>query len=144
MGAKSKSQLRKHVFNAFRNWYLPSRAGTEPFLELEIAQHYGLKRRMRLVDTRMALNQMLNAYLDQLARLQPQLSRILIRRYINQETMGEICYQLKVSQETGNRWQAKAIEYVTELIWDDELLEQSVKRRGRRSKRNSTTSSKPL
>ncbi len=99
---------------------------------------------MRLVDTRMALNQMLNAYLDQLARLQPQLSRILIRRYINQETMGEICYQLKVSQETGNRWQAKAIEYVTELIWDDELLEQSVKRRGRRSKRNSTTSSKPL
>ncbi|MBX3046963.1 MAG: hypothetical protein KF698_08215 [Anaerolineales bacterium] len=71
----------------------------------------------------MTLNRMLTFYMDQLARLQPQLSRMLIRRFINQETMIEIAYKMNLSPETGNRWQTKAINYLTEMIWDDELLE---------------------
>lgn len=103
--AKTKAQLRKYVHQALTNWYLPSREGTEPFIVMAIAQRHGLTQRLSIIDTRMALNRMalnrmLTFYMDQLARLQPQLSRILIRRYINQETMSEIAYKMSLSQET--------------------------------------------
>ncbi len=80
----------------------------EVFQQMTVPLGYGFKPDLPIVDSRVAINRMLLAYIHQLGRLQPRLADILISRFKHGETIKQVAFRLHVSQEQINRWQKLA------------------------------------
>lgn len=116
----SKGKLIKAVHKSLKSWDAPTRAGTELFGELEVAREFGFSPNLSIVDARMAINKMLFAYILQLERLQPLIAQVLIRRYKFKDSAKKAAYSMNVSIDQINRLQRQGINYVSDLIYDDE------------------------
>jgi hypothetical protein len=132
-GREMKSQeeitpikLRRAVYKALKHWDLPSREGTEIFMRLKVAQSYGLRPNLHIVDCRIALDRMLTAQIEQLRKLQPVLANILIRRFQDKEGIKSIALKMSMSEEQINRKQKSGIIFLSEFIYDEELRQRSI------------------
>lgn len=116
----SKREARNAVLKALRKWHEPTREGMEFFAQLRISELHGFTNKMSVVDSRLALDNMLLAYIEQLGRLKPKLSQVLTRRFKREQTTRQIAYSLHLSVDQTNRMQRDAIGYLAGLIIDDE------------------------
>ena len=116
----SKGKIRKAVQKALRCWDEPTRAGTEILAELKVARKFGYKANSSIVDSRIAISNMLFAYIIQLERLQPLIAQVLIRRYKFKDSTKKVAYSMHVSLDHINRLQRMGINYISEFIYDDE------------------------
>lgn len=122
----SRGNLRRAIHKALRLWDLPTREGLEVFTQMLVPSEFGLKVDSRTIDSRIAINSMLKAYIDDLGRLQPHLVEILTRRFYQREATKILANDLNFSQEQINRLQKHALVYLAELIYDDEVMLRSV------------------
>jgi hypothetical protein len=115
-----RGKLPQAVHEALRNWYQPTGVGLDIFSTMVISRDYGLIKGLPIVDRRIAVNNLLSAYIAQLGRLQPILAQILTRRFMKRETAKEIAQSLNVTHSHLNRQQRKGIIHIAELVYDDE------------------------
>ena len=116
----SKGKIVKAVHKGLKSWDEPTRDGTEIFAQLKVARKYGLKASSSIVDSRIAISNMLFAYIIQLERLQPLIAQVLIRRYKFKDSTKKVAYSMHVSLDHINRLQRMGINYISEFIYDDE------------------------
>ena len=113
--------VRKAVHRALRLWYRPTREGFEIFTEMLVSHDYGLKNDLSIIDSRIAINDMLTAFIEQLSKLQPLLAEVLTLRFKEKKETKEIAYRLNVSEDQVNRYQRTGIIYITGLLYDEEI-----------------------
>ena len=116
----SKGNLKNAVHKCLRSWDEPTRDGTEIFAQLKVARKFGLKTSSSIVESRIAINEMLSAYTTELERLQPVIAQVLIRRYKFKDSTKKVAYSMHVSLDHVNRLQRMGINYISEFIYDDE------------------------
>jgi len=117
----SRGLLQKAVHKALRLWDMPTRDGLEILTELIISRKYGLKYDSSIIDSRIAINDMLTAFIEQLSKLQPLLAEVLTLRFKEKKETKEIAYRLNVSEDQVNRYQRTGIIYITGLLYDEEI-----------------------
>jgi len=108
------------VLKALRLWDRPTREGLDIFTGMVLPTEYGLKEDLSIINSRLALDTMLSAYIFQLGRLQPGLAKILILRFKEKESAKAIACKLNISIDHLNRNQRLAIYYLAGLIFDEE------------------------
>ena len=116
----SKGKVTKAVHKGLKSWDIPTRDGMELFAQLKVARKFGYTPNLSIVESRIAINNMLFAYIIQLERLQPVLAQVLIRRYKYKDSTKKVAYSMNVSADQINRMQREGINYVAEFIYDDE------------------------
>ncbi len=126
----TKGKVIKDVHEGLKSWDEPTRDGMEIFAHLKVARKFGFKNNLSIVESRIAMNNMLFAYIIQLERLQPLLAQVLIRRFKYKDSAKKVAYSMNVSIDEINRRQRKGINYISEFIYDDEI------RRARKDKGN--------
>jgi hypothetical protein len=92
----------------------------ELFAQLKVARKFGYTPNLSIVESRIAINNMLFAYIIQLERLQPVLAQVLIRRYKYKDSTKKVAYSMNVSADQINRMQREGINYISDFIYDDE------------------------
>lgn len=126
MGAKkqttifSKREACKAVQTAFQKRNDPSGEGMKFFEKLKISITYGFSKDLPIVERRLALNRMLFAYNEQLGRLQPTLAQVLNMRFGDERSIRNVSFSLHLSTDRINRMQRDAINFLADLILDDE------------------------
>ena len=115
-----KGKVLRGVNNALKLWDHPSRKGLDVFRQMKVAQKYGFNERVAIIEGRIAINNMLSAYINQLARLQPLLAQLLFRRFKHKQTIKQVAFDMHLSVEQINRLQKQAIIFIADLIYDDE------------------------
>ena len=89
-------------------------------MQMKVAQKYGFNERVAIIEGRIAINNMLSAYINQLARLQPLLAQLLFRRFKHKQSIKQVAFDMHLSVEQINRLQKQAIIFIADLIYDDE------------------------
>jgi hypothetical protein len=126
----SKGKVAEAVHKGLKSWDIPTRDGMELFAQLKVARKFGYTPNLSIVEGRIAISNMLFAYIIQLERLQPVLAQVLIRRYKYKDSTKKVAYSMNVSADQINRMQREGINYISEFIYDDET------RRTRKEKGN--------
>ena len=116
----SKGKVTKAVHKGLKSWDIPTRDGMELFAQLKVARKFGYTPNLSIVESRIAINNMLFAYIIQLERLQPVLAQVLIRRYKYKDSTKKVAYSMNVSADQINRMQREGINYISDFIYDDE------------------------
>lgn len=116
-----KGKVIEAVHKNLKAWERPTREGMELFAKLNIARKHGLGPNLSIVESRIAMNRMLLTYIGQLERLQPLLAQVLIRRYKYRDSIKSVSFSMNVSVDQINRLQRMGIQYLGEIIYDDEV-----------------------
>jgi len=121
----AQGKVYKAIYLALKNWYEPTREGLDLFNRMLTPRQFGFAANLPIIDSRIAINRMLSYYIEQLGRLQPLLAQILFRRFQHQESIKQIAYKLKISEDHLNRGQKTAIIYLVGLIDDEEMRQRA-------------------
>ena len=89
---------------------------------MKLLQRFGYRKDLPIVDTRLAVDQMLLTYIEQLARLRPDSAQILLQRFKDRTEIKRIAFNLHLSEEQVNRRQQQAINFLAGLLYDEEVL----------------------
>lgn len=117
----SPKKFNKAIHRALKLWNVPTLEGLDMFAALQVSKLYGFQPNSHIVDRRLAVNHILESELVQLARLQPVLANILLRRFKGGEAIKRIAFSLGVSEEVVNRSQKEAIGYLAIFLMDEEF-----------------------
>lgn len=116
----AKGKTYKAVHQALRNWHNPNRDGLHLFAHLYTPRTFGYYPNSSIIDGRIAIDNMLKYFMDQIAKLKPYWTEILERRFMDKDSIKRIAHRMHISEDHLNRSQADAIKLIAELIEDEE------------------------
>lgn len=117
---KTKKETYKAVHLALRNWRKPNRDGLDFFAHLQTPRTFGFFPNSSIIDQRIAIDAMISHFMQQIARLAPESTEILERRFKDKDSIKRIAYTMHMSEDNLNRIQRNAIKLLAELFDDEE------------------------
>lgn len=120
---KDLSILQEYVHKALRAWHETKETPetTLPGLLTVRARSKALQEAGEPLPKRLAANEILLEGLETLAEKDKIGEQILRERFLNDETIISVGYKLKIGEDQVNRGQRKALELLTELLYQDNL-----------------------
>lgn len=83
----AKGKTHKAIHKALKSWDLPNRDGMELLAHLRTPMTFGYYPNTSIIEERLAINKMLVFYLEQIAKLRPQWSEIIFRRFRDKDSI---------------------------------------------------------
>ena len=119
--ALNQASLKKDVHNALKKWNNPDGSDRNPIQYLRIFQQFLQQMQGNMVG---ATNQVLHHILEQLEEENQQDAILLRRSFLDNELDRQIANELNVSEGTFYRWQNRALENLTAILYE---LEQNAR-----------------